>query len=81
MASLTEEQLRKEFRRMDKDGDGSITVDELRQYYKPIQEMIGTSPEIIEKEIQGLIKRLDVDDSGTISFEEFKSFCTKHEIR
>ncbi|CAF2679677.1 unnamed protein product [Rotaria sp. Silwood2] len=81
MASLTEEQLRKEFRRMDKNGDGSITVDELRQYYKPIQEMIGTSPEIIEKEIQGLIKRLDVDDSGTISFEEFKSFCTKHEIR
>ncbi|CAF3516015.1 unnamed protein product [Rotaria sp. Silwood1] len=69
MASLNEEQLRKEFRRMDKDGDGSITVDELRQYYKPMQEMLGISPQMVEQEINGLIKRLDVDDSGTISFE------------
>ncbi|CAF0969716.1 unnamed protein product [Rotaria sp. Silwood1] len=81
MASLNEEQLRKEFRRMDKDGDGSITVDELRQYYKPMQEMLGISPQMVEQEINGLIKRLDVDDSGTISFEEFKSFCTKHDVR
>ncbi|CAF1260454.1 unnamed protein product [Rotaria sordida] len=81
MASLSEEQLRKEFRRMDKNGDGSITVEELRQYYKPMQEMLGVAPELVEQEIQGLIKRLDVDDSGTISFEEFKLFCAKNDVR
>ncbi|CAF1066107.1 unnamed protein product [Rotaria sordida] len=81
MASLSEEQLRKEFRRMDKDGDGSITVEELRQYYKPMQEMLGVAPALVEQEIQGLIKRLDVDDSGTISFEEFKLFCAKNDVR
>ncbi|CAF3320220.1 unnamed protein product [Rotaria socialis] len=77
MASLSDEQLRKEFRRIDKDNDGSITVNELRNYYKPMQEMIGVSPEMAEQEIQGLIKRLDIDNSGTISFEEFKLFSTR----
>lgn len=69
MASLTEEQLRKEFRRVDKDNDGSITIEELRHYYKPMQEMLGISQEAAEQEIQGLIRRLDADDNGTISFE------------
>ncbi|CAF1165802.1 unnamed protein product [Rotaria magnacalcarata] len=77
MSSLSDEQLKKEFLRMDKDNDGSITIDELKNYYKPMQEMIGVSPQMAEQEIQGLIKRLDVDNSGTISFEEFKLFCTR----
>lgn len=67
--SLTEEQLRKEFRRVDKDNDGSITLAELRNYYLPMQEMLGVNPKVAEQEIQGLIKRLDTDNSGTISFE------------
>ena len=69
MATFTEEQLRKEFRRLDKDNDGSITTDELREYYKPMQEMLGLSSELVEQEIQGLIKCLDTDNDGTISFE------------
>ncbi|CAF0747115.1 unnamed protein product [Adineta ricciae] len=76
MAALSEEQLRKEFRRVDKDDDGSITIEELRKYYLPMQEMLGVRPEVAEQEIQGLIKRLDSDNNGTISFEEFKSFCS-----
>lgn len=69
MSALSEEQLRKEFRRVDKDNDGSITVDELRKYYLPMQEMLGVKAEVAEQEIQGLLKRLDSDNSGTISFE------------
>jgi Ca2+-binding EF-hand superfamily protein len=69
MASMSEEQLRKEFRRVDKDNDGSITVEELRKYYLPMQEMLGIAPQVAEQEIQGLLKRLDADNSGTISFE------------
>ena len=69
MASLSEEQLRKEFRRVDKDNDGSITVEELKAYYLPMQEMLGVAPQVAQQEIQGLIKRLDTDNSGTISFD------------
>jgi Ca2+-binding EF-hand superfamily protein len=74
MASLTEEQLRKEFRRVDKNNDGTITVAELRKYYLPMQEMLGVKPELAEQEIQGLLKRLDTDNSGTISFEGINFF-------
>ena len=69
MSSLTEEQLRREFRRIDKDNDGSITVEELKKFYLPMQEMLGVSPQVAEQEIIGLLKRLDTDHSGTISFE------------
>lgn len=69
MASVTEEQLRKEFARLDKDNDGSITVEELRKYYMPMQEMLGIHKDVAEQEIQGMLKRLDNDHSGTISFE------------
>jgi hypothetical protein len=67
--ALSEEQLRKEFRRVDKDNDGSITIDELKKFYMPMQEMLGVKPEAAEQEIKGLLKRLDTDNSGTISFE------------
>jgi len=74
MASLSEEQLRKEFRRVDKDNDGTITIEELKKYYLPMQEMLGVNPKVAEQEIQGLLKRLDTDNSGTISFEGISFF-------
>ncbi|CAF0788990.1 unnamed protein product [Adineta ricciae] len=77
MSALSEEQLRKEFRRIDKDNDGSITIEELRKYYLPMQEMLGIRSEVAEQEIQGLVKRLDSDNNGSISFEEFKLFCSR----
>ena len=69
MSSISEEQLRKEFARLDKDNDGSITVEELRKYYTPMQEMLGIHKDVAEEEIKGMLKRLDGDHSGTISFE------------
>jgi Ca2+-binding EF-hand superfamily protein len=69
MASLNDEQLKKEFGRIDKNKDGSITVEELKKYYLPMQEMLGIAPQLAEQEINGLVKRLDVDHDGTISFE------------
>ena len=69
MSSLTEEQLRREFRRIDKDNDGSITVEELKKFYLPMQEMLGCSPQGAEQEIIGVLKRLDTDHSRTISVE------------
>lgn len=69
MANLTEEQVEKEFRRLDKDDSKFITFDELRAYYVPMQEMLGISKEIAEQEILGFMRRLDADFNGRISFE------------
>jgi Ca2+-binding EF-hand superfamily protein len=66
---MSDEQLTREFRRVDEDNDGSITIEELKKYYLPMQEMLGVAPQVAEQEIRGLLKRLDVDNSGTISFE------------
>ncbi|CAF0752282.1 unnamed protein product [Rotaria sp. Silwood1] len=54
---------------MDKNNDKSITVEELRHYYLPMQEMLGVPQQVAEQEIQGLMKRLDVDHDGRINFE------------
>ncbi|CAF0861533.1 unnamed protein product [Adineta ricciae] len=65
------------FKSINKDNDGSITIEELRKYYLPMQEMLGIRSEVAEQEIQGLVKRLDSDNNGSISFEEFKLFCSR----
>ena len=80
MSSVSEEQLRKEFNRIDKNKDGIISLQELKDYYVPMQEMLGVSPFVAEQEIIGLIKRLDVDNSGTVSFDgiEFHFLFVAH---
>lgn len=65
----SDEQLEKQFKQIDKDHDGLITIDELRKYYLPMQEMLGLSPQLAEQEIVGLMRRLDTDNGGTISLE------------
>ncbi|CAF3476253.1 unnamed protein product [Rotaria sp. Silwood1] len=77
MPTISDEQLEKEFKRMDKNNDKSITVEELRHYYLPMQEMLGVPQQVAEQEIQGLMKRLDVDHDGRINFEEFKKFISR----
>ena len=74
MASVTDEQLEKEFKRIDKNDDKTISVEELRKYYVPMQEMLGISSQVAELEIQSLIKRLDTDNSGKIDFEGKKLY-------
>ena len=69
MAAQSDEQLKKAFDRIDKSRDGIITVEELKNYYLPMQEMIGTNKEVALQELRGLLRRLDIDESGTITFD------------
>ena len=69
MSSQSEEQLKKAFDRIDKSGDGKISVDELKNYYLPMQEILGVNKEVALQELRGLLRRLDVDESGTVTFE------------
>ena len=57
------------FRALDKDGDGYLSVAEIKQFY---ETMISTREEAPSTEdIEALVQSLDEDDDGKINFEEF----------
>ena len=58
-------QLRKYFRALDKDGSGSIGIDELEEPF------ISFGMARTQKDILEVIKDVDKDGSGQIEFEEF----------
>ncbi|CAF0761406.1 unnamed protein product [Adineta ricciae] len=58
-------ELREAFRVFDQDGDGSITLAELRI----VLDQMGLEP--TEEELQDMIREVDEDQSGSISFVEF----------
>lgn len=58
-------ELRQAFRLFDKDGDGSITTDELGT----VMRNLGQFPSL--DELNTMLKEIDIDGDGTFSFEEF----------
>lgn len=71
---MTEEQLamyKVAFARFDKDGDGIITLEELRQ----IVEELGHTAN--ESELTALMQEMDTDNSGTVDFAEFLAMMAR----
>ena len=67
-SSLTEEQIadcKEAFSLFDKDGDGSISCDELRT----VMTSLGENPTTIE--LEEMIQEVDSDGNGQIEFSEF----------
>ncbi|CAF3945603.1 unnamed protein product [Rotaria sp. Silwood2] len=64
-------ELREAFRVFDQNGDGSITLSELRI----VLDQMGLDP--TEEELQDMIREVDEDQSGTISFVEFVDMVKK----
>ena len=68
MDELSEEQIaefKEAFKLFDKDGDGTITIEELGT----VMKSLGQNP--TEQELRDMIKDVDDDGSGEIEFEEF----------
>ncbi|KAJ2226884.1 hypothetical protein GGF40_004243 [Coemansia sp. RSA 1286] len=63
--SSEEDELREAFKVFDKNGDGVISADELRQVMTSLGERL-TSEEVSE-----MIREADVDGDGNINYEEF----------
>ena len=56
------ESLRVEFQRYDKDGDGFITKDELKEVLSKVQTLT-------EADLEELMKDIDTDQNGKIDYE------------
>jgi calmodulin len=71
---LTEEQIaefKEAFSLFDKDGDGSITTQELGT----VMRSLGQNP--TEAELQGMVNEIDKDGNGTVDFPEFLTMMSR----
>merc|ERR1711976_345841 len=70
MIEEDEEQMREElkeaFRIYDKEGNGYITTDTLKEILHEID------PELTDDDLDNIIEEVDEDGSGTLDFEEFQ---------
>ena len=57
------------FRALDKDGDGYLSVAEIKQFYETMKSTREEAPST--EDIEALVQSLDEDDDGKINFEEF----------
>ncbi|OWF53411.1 Calmodulin-B [Mizuhopecten yessoensis] len=60
-----EEQMLEAFRLFDRDGNGSISPEELRQV------MVNLGEKLTDEELDGMIKEADKDGDGSVNYEEF----------
>ncbi|KAK3581616.1 hypothetical protein CHS0354_017505 [Potamilus streckersoni] len=66
-----EEALREAFRIFDKDGDGSLSSDELRRV------MTSMGDKFTDAEVDEMVREVDMDGDGHVNYEEFVTMMTK----
>jgi len=71
MEQLDDEHLRKVFRTLDLDGDGSLNAQELLKAF----EKTGSRPTLTE--VYAMIAQVDTNGDKAVSFEEFKDMAEK----
>ena len=64
---ITAEALEDEFRRLDKDGDGELSKEELKSFM---------GDKMSSKDFEAMFMAMDIDHSGTVEFAEFCTFLT-----
>ena len=65
------EELKEAFRIYDKEGDGFITTNTLKEILRELD------PKLAEAELDGILEEVDEDGSGTVDFDEFMDFMIK----
>ncbi|KAK5644320.1 hypothetical protein RI129_005620 [Pyrocoelia pectoralis] len=69
-AEALQAELKEAFRLYDKEGNGYISTDVLKEIIKELDDKI--TPD----ELEGMIKEIDSDGSGTVDFDEFMEVMT-----
>jgi len=62
------------FKKMDKNGDGSITMDEMKE------ALTNKDIKISQEEVSKLIKMADINGDGVLSYEELKLTCVQRKL-
>jgi len=62
------------FRMFDKDGNGTISRDELKQTIHEV--MMVTGETLPEDEFEEMLNEFDTDGDGTITFDEFRAIMS-----
>lgn len=63
--------MKEAFRIYDKEGDGFITTNTLKEILRELD------PKLAEAELDGILEEVDEDGSGTVDFDEFMDFMIK----
>ncbi|THD28601.1 hypothetical protein D915_000538 [Fasciola hepatica] len=71
---MNEPQVRAIFNAIDKNGDGSITKKELRNFFRK------QFPDMEKKELEEYMNHVDINHDGKITFDELKRVLTKRGI-
>ncbi|XP_012940785.1 neo-calmodulin-like [Aplysia californica] len=72
LTELEAQELRDAFSLFDKDGNGTICVDELGS----VMRALGQNP--TEKELENIMKNADVSKSGNLTYDEYVSVINSH---
>uniref|UniRef100_A0A7S2TRH2 EF-hand domain-containing protein n=1 Tax=Lotharella oceanica TaxID=641309 RepID=A0A7S2TRH2_9EUKA len=73
MSKFTEEEFEKAFKSIDKDGNGYISIDEVRYLLTSLYSMKNPP----EEEVKMFVKFFDKNKDGKITYEEFKEAVPK----
>jgi len=65
-----QQELREAFRLYDREGNGYITTDVLKEIFRELDNTI------TEEDLDEMIEEIDADGSGTVDFEEFMEVMT-----
>eukprot|EP01084_Bolivina_argentea_P168399 292046_1 len=72
----TEEEIKETFKRIDLDGDGYATIDELVM----LLTSLGYAHNFAQKEARNIMSEIDLDGDGTIDFNEFAEAWLKRKL-
>ncbi len=70
--SIQKKIILQEFKKLDKDGSGYLTREELRTWLKSLAKDINM--DLTENDIDQLIRKLDENKDGKVSIDEFEKF-------
>eukprot|EP00471_Norrisiella_sphaerica_P001185 CAMPEP_0184485008 /NCGR_PEP_ID=MMETSP0113_2-20130426/6661_1 /TAXON_ID=91329 /ORGANISM="Norrisiella sphaerica, Strain BC52" /LENGTH=164 /DNA_ID=CAMNT_0026866253 /DNA_START=32 /DNA_END=526 /DNA_ORIENTATION=+ len=73
LSQFTEEDFKKAFQSIDKDGNGYISLDEIRYFLTVLYDMKDPP----EEEVKKLMTAFDKNKDGKVSYEEFKKTIPK----
>lgn len=72
-AKMTEEEIRAQFRNLDKDGNGLVSAAEIREVLTALGDRLS------DEDVEEMIRDVDTDGDGQVNYEEFLAHMSSDE--